>query len=118
MDNYNIKLNEDQLRMINDSLDLYSRVGHLQFKIILEHPTIENLLEKSFTPDKLLEVGDHTTRGEIVEINKDYIKTKGTWDGKPEIKKWDDIKNIKLSPDWAIIHNVKAAIVTMFTGIQ
>lgn len=95
-----IELNNDQLRLIQRALDLYSRIGILQLEEILDHPTIYNSIMKNCTVQKPLEVGDQTMRGEIVEMGKGYIKTKGSWGNGEEIKKWKDIDKIKLSPDW------------------
>ena len=99
-----ITLNNEQLRLIQKALDFYSRVGTGQFSEILEHPTFEKSIVRQFTPKKELEVGDRTMRGEIVEIGKGYIKTKGSWGNGEEIKKWTDIENVYLSPDWSLLH--------------
>lgn len=95
-----IKLTNKQLRLIQTALDLYSRIGTLQLDEIISHPSIDNFIDDRFTVKKELEVGDHTVRGDIVEIGKDYIKTKGSWSNGEEIKTWTDIDKIKLSPDW------------------
>ena len=99
-----ITLNNEQLRLIQKALDFYSRIGVGQFSEILEHPTFEKSVVRQFTPKKELEVGDRTMRGEIVEIGKGYIKTKGSWGNGEEIKKWTDIENVYLSPDWSLLH--------------
>jgi hypothetical protein len=99
-----IKLTNKQLRLIQRALDFYSRIGILQFDEILNHPTMDNLLYKQFSPKKEFEVGDQTMRGEIVEIGDDYIKTKGSWGNGEEIKTWTDIENIKFSPNWTELH--------------
>jgi hypothetical protein len=44
-----IRLTEEQLRIIQEALDFYSRVGIGQFNVIKEHPTFENQLKKEFT---------------------------------------------------------------------
>lgn len=105
-----IKLTNKQLRLIQNALEMYSRVGILQLEKIIEHPTIENVIRKQFTEEKKLEVGDETLRGEIIEINKKYIKTKGHWGNGEEIKTWTDIDKIKLSPDWEKIHETRGKI--------
>ena len=91
-----ITLNDKQLRLIQTALDLYSRIGILQFDEILRHPTVDAMIENRFTPKKELEVGDRTMRGEIVEIGKKFIKTTGTWGNGEEIKTWKDVDKIKL----------------------
>jgi len=100
-----INLTNKQLRLIQTALDLYSRVGILQFDRLLEHPTIDDLIISQITPDKEFEIGDHTMRGEIVEIGDDFIKTKGRWGNGEEIKTWTDIDKIKHSPDWSKLHD-------------
>lgn len=102
-----ITLTNKQLRLIQNALDLYSRIGILQFDRILEHPDIDRIMYDKYTEKKELEVGVHTTRGDIVEIGEDYIKTKGSWGNGEEIKTWTDIENIKVSPDWEKYHQAK-----------
>lgn len=113
-----ITLNNEQLHLIQAALELYSRIGILQFERILDHPTIDALIETQFTPKKKLEVGDDTMRGEIVEIGKKFIKTKGTWGKGEEIKKWTDIDKIKLSPDWNEIHRTRDILDARFAEIK
>ena len=113
-----IKLNNTQLKLIQRALDFYSRVGALQFDEILSHPTIENAIYTQFSPKKEFEVGDQTMRGEIVEIGKDYIKTKGHWSGKEEVKTWTDVENIKFSPDWVELHHTKYKVKETFNNIK
>lgn len=102
-----IELNNDQLRLIQKALDFYSRMGTLQFEELLKHPTINDMIYSQFTSKKELQVGDETMRGEIVEIGKGYIKTKGFWGKGEEIKKWTDVDKIKISPDWTKAHELK-----------
>lgn len=99
-----VKCNEEQLKLIQNALELYSRLGIGQFNEILEHPTFENSLYRQFSPNKPFEVGDQTMRGKIVKITKKAIWTKGSWGNDEEIKKWTDIENIKYSPDWTALH--------------
>jgi hypothetical protein len=113
-----IELTNNQLRLIQRALDFYSRVGILQFEEIVRHPTIDNSIDEQFTPKKKLEVGDETMRGEIVEIGKKFIKTKGSWGKGEEIKKWTDIDKIKLSPDWSEIHRLRDQITYHFNHIK
>lgn len=46
-----ITITEEQLRIIQEALDFYSRVGIGQFDKIKEHPTFENYLRKEFKND-------------------------------------------------------------------
>jgi hypothetical protein len=110
-----INLTNKQLRLIQNALELYSRIGILQFERIFDHPTIENVLEDKFRPVKKLEVGDRTERGDIVKIGKTYIKTKGHWGKGEEIRKWTDIENIKLSIDYGKYHQLKDLIGVKFS---
>jgi hypothetical protein len=96
-----LELTNEQLNIVQNALDLYSRIGIGQFQIIKEHPTFKNYLEDTFRPQKQLEVGDNTNRGEIIKITKKYIKTKGSWGNGVEIKTWEDISNIKHSIDYS-----------------
>ena len=113
-----LELTNDQLQLIQKALDFYSRVGIMQFERILDHPTIDNVIEDKFRPKKELEVGDRTERGEIVEITKKHIKTKGSWGKGEEVKTWKDIDNIKLSTDWSEVHRVKDEIRIHLSEIQ
>ena len=113
-----LELTNDQLQLIQQALDFYSRVGIMQFERILDHPTIDNVIEDRFRPKKELEVGDRTERGEIVEITKKHIKTKGSWGKGEEVKTWKDIDNIKLSTDWSEVHRVKDEIKIQLSEIQ
>ena len=102
-----IELNNKQLHLIQRALDLYSRIGILQLEEILSHPDIEKIIYDKCTQKKDLEVGDDTMRGKIIEINEDYIKTKGNWGNGEEIKTWTDVEDIKLSPDWDQRNEIK-----------
>ena len=113
-----ITLNNEQLRLVQAALELYSRIGILQFERIFDHPTIDALIDNQFTPKKKLEVGDDTMRGEIVEIGKKFIKTKGSWGNGEEIKKWTDIDKIKLSPDWNEIHRTRGLLEDKFCEMK
>jgi hypothetical protein len=105
-----IELSNDQLRLIQKALDFYSRIGIGQFNEILDHPTFQESLRDQFTPKKELEVGDITVRGEVVKITKKAIWTKGMWGGGEEVKKWTDIENLKLSPDYSELFKRKDEI--------
>jgi hypothetical protein len=99
-----IECTKSQLRLIQTALDFYSRVGMGQFNVIVEHPTFEKSLYRQFSPNTPLKVGDQTLRGEITKITKTAIWTKGSWSNGEEIRKWTDLENIKLSPDWSAFH--------------
>lgn len=105
-----ITLSNDQLRLIQRALDLYSRIGILQFWQIAEHPSIDQEIQDQFTDPAPLKIGDRSIRGEVVEIGKGYIKTKGSWGNGEEVKKWTDVANVKRSPDWSKIHQTRDEI--------
>lgn len=105
-----LELTNNQLKLIQQALDLYSRIGILQLDRILDHPTIDSVLEDRFRPKKELEVGDNTGRGEIVEITKKHIKTKGSWGNGEEVRTWEDIENVKLSTNYTKFHEAKDLI--------
>ena len=114
-----IKLTDKQLRLVQSALDLYSRIGTLHLDVILDHPSVNNILDEQFTSKKELEVGDRTVRGVITEINKKSIKTKGWWgNGGEEIKTWTDIDKIKLSPDWDKVHRNRDLIKNHFNQVK
>ena len=102
-----LELTESQLRLVQDALDFYSRVGIGQMWAIRDHPTFENVLREKLRPKKPLEVGDKTERGEVVEIGKDYIKTKGSWGTGEEIREWKDVEKVKHSIDYNQFHEIR-----------
>jgi hypothetical protein len=102
-----LELTNEQLRLVQQALDFYSRVGIGQMWAIKEHPTYENHLREKLRPKKKLEVGDRTERGEVVEIGKGYIKTKGHWSNGEEIREWTDVENVKLSIDYGMYHEIR-----------
>lgn len=105
-----LELTNDQLHLIQKALDLYSRIGILQFEQIIDHPTIDSVIKDRLRPKKELQIGDSTERGEIVEITEDYIKTKGRWGNGEEIKTWTDVDKVKLSTNWTEVHNIEDKI--------
>ena len=102
-----LTVTEDQLRLIQRALDFYSRVGIGQMWAIKEHPTYANVLRDKLRPEKQLEVGDQSERGEVVEIGEGYIKTKGSWGNGEEIRTWDDPENVELPIDYGLYHDIR-----------
>ena len=100
-----LTVTEDQLRLISKALDLYARIGICQFTEIKNHPSIQRMLEDKLRPQKELEVGDRTDQGVVIEIDTEFVKTKGTWSGVEEIKTWKS--KPKLSPDWNLYHDLR-----------
>jgi hypothetical protein len=108
-----LQLTDEQLRLVQTALDFYSRVGIGQFNVIKDHPTFEKHLHKEFALGSgKFKVGDATSRGEVVEVDKKYkwIKTKGHWGNGEEIKKWTDLENIYYTTDYQRYHAVRDAV--------
>jgi hypothetical protein len=108
-----LELTDDQLWIVQRSLDFYSRVGIGQFWVIKEHPTFEKHLSEEFALKKgPLSVGDRTVRGEVVEIDPDgeWVKTKGSWGQGEEIREWSDVENVKHSTDYNRYHDVRETV--------
>ena len=108
-----LEVNNEQLRLIQSALDLYSRIGIGQFGVIKDHPTFEKHLHKEFAVGEgPFAVGDKTTRGKIVEIGPKgkWIKTTGSWGNGEEIKKWTDVDKINYSTDYSRYHEVRDSI--------
>ena len=117
-----IECNEDQLVLIQQALDFYSRVGIGQFNVIKEHPTFENRLYKKCTPVKEIEVGDRTHQGEVLEIkdgkaliNGSVDDEKGVWCNKQE---WKKLKDIELSTDYSLYHSIRDQVDTMLADCR
>ena len=105
-------LTDEQLNIVQQALDFYSRVGIGQFHVIKDHPSFERRLHEAFRlKDGPVEVGDKTPRGEVVEIGpkRKWIKTKGTWGEGEEVKKWTDVENITHSTDYTRFHATRDA---------
>lgn len=60
-----LHLTNDQLKLIQTALNFYARVGIGQMNVITEHPTFQKTLYDKLKPNKDLEIGDKTNRGEI-----------------------------------------------------
>lgn len=109
-----LTVTEEQLRLIQNALDFYSRIGIGQFNEIKNHPTFERHLHKEFAlGNGPLKVGDKTTRGEVVEIDPKgkWIKTKGRWvGGGEEVRKWEDVDQIRHATDYERYHKVRESV--------
>jgi hypothetical protein len=101
-----LTVTEEQLRLIQKALDMYSRIGIGQMWVIKEHPTFEGVLREKLRPKKELEVGDRTEYGEVLEITKNKVKTKGTWNTKEEIREYKK-DEVKLSIDYNSFHDIR-----------
>lgn len=117
-----IECNEEQLKLIQNALDFYSRVGIGQFTVIKDHPTFENHLYKVCAPDKTPEVGDRTPQGVILEIkngkaliNGSIDKKKGGWCDKQE---WKKLKDVELSTDYSKYHRIRDMVDVRLTDAR
>lgn len=106
-----IECNQHQLFLIQQALDFYSRVGIGQFSVIKDHPTFEKYLYEKCAPVKEIEVGDITPQGDVLEVkdgkalvNGSVDKKKGGWCDK---KEWKKLKDVKLSTDYGLYHNIR-----------
>jgi hypothetical protein len=102
-----LEITNEQLRLIQQALDMYSRIGIGQLWVIKDHPTYYNVLHNKLRPKKEIEVGDSTERGEVIEIGDGYIKTKGHWGNGEEIRTWTDVGDVKLSIDYEKYHSIR-----------
>ena len=106
-----LELTDEQLWLVQQALDFYSRVGIGQFNVIKEHPTFEIYLEEVCRPTKEPEVGDRTPQGEILEIKNGKALINGSVDKK--LKRWCDkqewkkLKDVKLSTDYTKYHRIR-----------
>ena len=71
-----LEVTNDQLRLIQRALDLYSRVGIGQMWPIVEHPTFERHVMKRVTKEGPIEVGDRTNKGKVLEVGDDWVIAK------------------------------------------
>lgn len=101
-----LECNNEQLRIIQNALDLYSRVGMVQLETILDHPTIDRAIEDNYTPQKEIEVGDNCLQGKVVKVTKNYIWTKGSWGKGEEVRRFKR-EEMRLSPDWEGVHRMR-----------
>jgi hypothetical protein len=104
-----LELTDEQLVLVGNALDFYSRVGIGQFNVIKDHPTFERHLEDHCRPKKDPEVGDRTPQGEILEIKgkKALINgsvKNGKWNKEPE---WKLLKDVKLSTNYTKYHALR-----------
>jgi len=108
-----LELTDEQLWLVQEALDFYSRIGIGQFDVIKDHPTFERHLENVCRPVKEPEVGDRTPQGEILEIknNKALINGSvgkdGFWCDK---KVWIKLKDVKLSTNYSRYHQIRDAV--------
>jgi len=110
---------DNQLRLIQQSLEFYTKIGIGRFDVIKDHPTFQNhLYEELAVGSGRFNVGDNTDRGKVVEVDPKYrwIKTQGTWGMGEEIRKHIDVDNIKHSTDYRRFHSIRESVDGMFVA--
>ena len=109
-----LHITDEQLTLIQQALDFYSRIGIGQFERIKEHPTFQNFLYEKCAPNKTPEVGDRTPQGEILEIKNGKALINGSVDKKSghwcEKQEWKKLKDVKLSTDWSKLHDIEKMV--------
>lgn len=120
--NCTIECNEKQLRLIQEALDFYSRVGIGQFTVIKDHPTFEEHLYKVCAPNKTPEVGDRTPQGTIIEIKDGKALINGSVDKKKKVwcdkHEWKKLKDVELSTDYPKYHVIRDMVDVMLTDAR
>ena len=101
-----LEVNNKQLRLIQQALDLYSRIGIGQFGVIKDHPTFEKHIANTCRPTNIPIVGDSTPQGKVLEIKNskaliDGSVKNGKWNKSTE---WKKLKDVKLSTDYEKFH--------------
>lgn len=109
-----LEVTDEQLRLIQQALDFYSRIGIGQFERIKDHPTFERHLETACRPNREPRVGDRTPQGEILEIKDGKALINGSVDKKTgywcDKKEWKKLETVKLSTDYSKYHQIREAV--------
>lgn len=109
-----LEVTDEQLRLIQQALDFYSRIGIGQFERIKDHPTFERHLETVCRPNREPRVGDRTPQGEILEIKDGKALINGSVDKKTgywcDKKEWKKLETVKLSTDYSKYHQIREAV--------
>jgi hypothetical protein len=109
-----LELTDDQLWLIQEALDFYSRIGIGQFWAIKDHPTFQKHLYDCCSPKREPQVGDSTPQGKILEIKDGKALIDGSVNKKTgmwcEKKEWKKLKDVKLSPDYTRYHQLRETV--------
>jgi hypothetical protein len=109
-----LEVTDEQLRLIQQALDFYSRIGIGQFERIKDHPTFERHLENVCRPNREPRVGDRTPQGEILEIKDGKALINGSVDKKTghwcDKKEWKKLETVKLSTDYSKYHQIRETV--------
>jgi hypothetical protein len=112
-----LEVTNDQLILIQQALDMYSRIGIGQLDVIKNHPSFQMSLEEACRPVKTPEVGDRTPQGTIIKIKRGHalitgsIKN-GSWNEEHE---WKKLKDVRLSVDYSKYHEIRDQVDNVFT---
>lgn len=104
-----LTVTNEQLRLIQEALDFYSRVGIGQFDVIKDHPTFQKNVYDNCTPKREPIVGDRTPQGKILVIKDgkaliDGSVVDGLWN---EAQEWKSLKDVKLSTNYEEYHSIR-----------
>lgn len=108
-----LELTDEQLWLVQNALDFYSRVGAGQFDRIKDHPTFQKHLSDACKPVKEPEVRDKTPQGEILDIKNGKalingsVDKMGMWCDK---QTWIKIKDVRLSTDYEKYHKIRGIV--------
>ena len=111
-----LEVTNDQLILIQQALDMYSRIGIGQLDVIKDHPSFQMSLEEACIPDKTPEIGDRTAQGSILKIKRGHALISGSvrnnkWSEEHE---WKKLKDIKLSVDYSKYHSIRDNVDAIF----
>ena len=104
-----LEVTDEQLTLIQQALDFYSRVGAGQFTVIKDHPSFQRNLSDICRPIKDIEIGDNTPQGKVLELTEAKALIAGSvvdgmWNDKYE---WKKLEDVKLSTDYTKFHAIR-----------
>jgi hypothetical protein len=116
----NLEVTDEQLTLIQQALDFYSRVGAGQFTEIKNHPSFERNLSDICRPVKDIEIDDSTPQGKVLDIRDGKALIAGSvvdgrWNEKCE---WKKIEDVKLSTDYAKFHAIRDIVDNKLTDAR
>lgn len=100
-----LEVTNDQLRLIQQALDLYSRVGIGQMWPIVEHPTFEKHVKGRVTKKGPIQVGDRTNKGKVLEVGDDWVIVQDVYYSDKEPEKWS-LKEVRHSTNYTEYHKI------------
>jgi hypothetical protein len=102
-----LELTDEQLNVIQEALDFYSRIGMGQFNRLVDHPTFDKILSDKFRPTEVT-VGSRTPQGEVLEIKDNEALISGSVkDGKwCKEHEWKPLNEVVLSTNYDEKHEM------------